>query len=115
MSRGDAMRAVIAAFIALFLALPAAAEDAAPTYGLSLFGDPLKYPTDFQHFDYVNPDAPKGGSVRFGDIGTFDNLTPFILRGASFVRYANSMMKSDALFDSLMTGSLDEPLAAYGL
>jgi microcin C transport system substrate-binding protein len=109
------MRAVIAAFIALFLALPAAAEDAVPTYGLSLFGDPLKYPADFQHFDYVNPDAPKGGTVRFGDIGTFDNLNPFILKGASFVRYTNSMMKSGALFDSLMTGSLDEPLAAYGL
>ncbi len=109
------MRAVIAALIALFIALPAHAENAAPTYGLSLFGDPLKYPADFKHFDYVNPDAPKGGFVRFGDIGTFDNLNPFILKGASFIRYSNSMMKTDALFDSLMTGSLDEPLAAYGL
>lgn len=109
------MRAVFAAFIALFIALPAHAEDAAPTYGLSLFGDPLKYPADFTHFDYVNPDAPKGGFVRFGDVGTFDNLNPFILKGASFIRYSNSMMKTDALFDSLMTGSLDEPLAAYGL
>ena len=110
------MRAVIAAFIALFLALPAArAEDVQPTYGLSLFGDPLKYPADFKHFDYVNPDAPKGGFVRFGDIGTFDNLNPFILKGTSFIRYANSMMQTGALFDSLMTGSLDEPLAAYGL
>src|SRR5271156_4428372 len=115
MSRGDAMRAVIAAFIALFLALPAAAEDAAPTYGLSLFGDPLKYPTDFQHFDYVNPDAPKGGSARFGDNGSSDNLDPSSLTGASLVRYANWMMKWAARFYPPVPGSLDEPLAAYGL
>ena len=99
----------------LVLALAAAPGHAEPQHGLSLFGDPLKYPADFKHFDYVNPDAPKGGSVRFGDVGTFDNLNPFILRGVSFVRYSNSMVQPSALFDSLMTGSLDEPLAAYGL
>jgi len=109
------MRAVIAALIALLLVPAARAEDVQPTYGLSLFGDPLKYPADFTHFDYVNPDAPKGGFVRFGDIGTFDNLNPFILKGASFIRYSNSMMKTGALYDCLMTGSLDEPLAGYGL
>src|SRR5215469_6021975 len=103
----------LAASIALAF-LPAAAI-AEPKYGLSLFGDPLKYPEGFKHFDYVDPVAPKGGSVRFGDIGTFDNLNPFILRGISFVRYANSMVQPGVLFDSLMTGSLDEPLAAYGL
>jgi microcin C transport system substrate-binding protein len=118
------MRALLAPVIALTvialfaLAIPlgARAEDGAiDGYGFSLYGDPLKYPADFKHFDYVNPDAPKGGSVRFGDVGTFDNLNPFILKGTSFIRYSNSMMKTDALFDTLMTGSLDEPLTAYGL
>ena len=87
---------------------------ATASYALSLYGD-IKYPPDFTHFDYVNPDAPKGGLVRFTDLGTFDNLNPFILKGVSFVRFANSFMGSGALFDSLMAGSGDEPSTAYGL
>src|SRR5262249_57469205 len=50
------------------------------THGLSIHGD-LKYPADFKHFAYVNPNAPKGGSVTLSAIGTFDNLNPFILKG----------------------------------
>jgi microcin C transport system substrate-binding protein len=110
------MRVVLAALIALIFALPAAAADpGGPSYGMSLFGDPLKYPPNFTHFDYVNPDAPKGGSVRFGDLGTFDNLNPFILRGVSYIRFADSMVGVGAVYDSLMAGALDEPNAAYGL
>ncbi|HZB92310.1 MAG TPA: extracellular solute-binding protein [Stellaceae bacterium] len=109
------MRAVLAALLAALFALPAAAQSDAPSYGLSLFGDPLKYPPGFTHFDYINPDAPKGGSVRFGDIGTFDNLNPFILRGVSYIRFADSMVGTGAVYDSLMAGALDEPNAAYGL
>jgi microcin C transport system substrate-binding protein len=89
--------------------------DTVISHGISLYGDPLKYPADFAHFDYVNPDAPKGGFVKVGDIGTFDNLNPFILKGVSFIRFSNDFMKTGELFDSLMTGSLDEPLTAYGL
>src|SRR6185312_4619654 len=109
------MRVLLAALLALAVALPASAETGKPSYGISLFGDPLKYPPGFAHFDYVNPDAPKGGSVRFGDLGTFDNLNPFILRGVAFVRYSDSMVQPGVLFDSLMAGALDEPNAAYGL
>lgn len=87
---------------------------AAPSHALSLYGD-VKYPPGFSHFDYVNPDAPKGGFVRYGDLGTFDNVNPFILKGVSFVRYANSFMTSGAMFDTLMVGSADEPSTAYGL
>ena len=53
--------------------------------------------------------------MHFGDLGTFDNLNPFILKGVSFVRFSNSFMKSGALFDSLMAGSADEPSTDYGL
>jgi microcin C transport system substrate-binding protein len=109
------MRVLLAALLAFAVALPAAAQTGQPSYGFSLFGDPLKYPPGFTHFDYVNPDAPKGGSVRFGDLGTFDNLNPFILRGVAFVRYSDSMVQPGVLFDSLMSGALDEPNAAYGL
>ena len=50
-----------------------AGHEAAWTHGLSLFGE-LKYPAGFKHFDYVNPDAPKGGTVRQIALGTFDNF-----------------------------------------
>ncbi|MCH2037229.1 MAG: hypothetical protein MK137_01375, partial [Rickettsiales bacterium] len=53
---------------------------AAPTHGLSRFGE-LKYAQDFTHFDYVNPSAPKGGSVRYAAIGSYDSLNPYILKG----------------------------------
>src|SRR5687767_13804785 len=79
---------------------------AAPSHALSLYGD-VKYPPGFSHVDYVNPDAPKGGFVRFGDLGTFDNLNPFILKGVSFVRATNSFMGAGSLFDSLMAGTAD--------
>jgi len=102
------------AFVALFglAALLAAAVSGAPAsaeprHGLSLFGD-LKYPPNFTHFDYVNPDAPKGGMVKYASIGTFDTLNPFQLKGN----------KADGLgfvFDTLMAPSYDEPASEYGL
>ena len=52
-----------AALAPLFLIALAGAALAAVTYGMSLYGD-FKYPPDFKHFDYVNPDAPKGGTMR---------------------------------------------------
>jgi microcin C transport system substrate-binding protein len=83
---------------------------AEPRHGLSAFGD-LKYPADFQNFDYVNPDAPKGGSLSMiGTAGliTYDTFNGFILKG-------DPAQGLDYLFDSLMTRALDEPDAVYGL
>jgi len=86
----------------------ARAEEAVITaHGISTFGD-LKYPAGFAHFDYVNPDAPKGGVFSTWGFGTFDSLTPYILKG-------NAAALSTVFFDSLMTGTLDEPDALYGL
>lgn len=79
----------------------------AAQHGISLHGD-LKYAEDFTHFDYVNPDAPKGGSVRLSALGTFDNLNPFILRGTSPAGMSD-------VFDSLTVQSADEPFSEYGL
>ncbi len=76
-------------------------------HGISTFGD-LKYPEGFPHFDYVNPDAPKGGTFSTWGFGTFDSLTPYILKG-------NPAALATIFFDSLMTGTLDEPDAMYGL
>ena len=96
------------ALLAIFLG--AASAQAADRHGLSAF-DVLKYPADFKHFEWVNPDAPKGG--RLALIGpaartTFDNLNGFILKG-------DAAQGLDLLFDSLMTRSPDEPDAVYGL
>ena len=54
-------------------------------HGLSLFGE-VKYPAGFKHFDYVNPQAPKGGTVRMIAIGTFDNFNMAVVRRARLAR-----------------------------
>ena len=78
-------------------------------HGLSLFGD-LKYPPDFPHFDYVNPNAPKGGTLRQITIGTFDNFNP-VPAGVK----GNLAEGTGLLFDTLMGASLDEASSEYGL
>ena len=75
------------------------------SHGSSLHGD-LKYPKGFKHFDYVNPDAPKGGTVRLSAIGSYDSLNPFILKGVS----ASGL---GLMYDSLMTSSSDEASSSY--
>ena len=57
---------------------------AAPAHGIALHGQ-LKYGPDFPHFDYVNPDAPKGGEARFAAIGSFDTFNPFNIKGEQVV------------------------------
>ncbi len=76
-------------------------------HGISTFGD-LKYSANFQHFDYVNPNAPKGENVKFGAEGGFNNLNQFILKGISAAGLSY-------LYDSLMEGSEDEISSRYGL
>lgn len=82
-------------------------EAAEATHGMALHGAP-KYSADFRHFDYVNPNAPKGGEVRLSDVGTFDNLNPFILKGLAAAEVGST-------FSTLMEKSLDEPFSQYGL
>ncbi|EIJ42600.1 ABC-type oligopeptide transport system, periplasmic component [Beggiatoa alba B18LD] len=68
-----------------------------------------KYPTDFKHFDYVNPDAPKQGDITISGFGTFNSLNPFLLKGVEAVGTTN------LLFDTLMVKSEDEPYSVYAL
>ena len=77
------------------------------SHGISLYGD-LKYGPDFTHFDYVNPDAPKGGTLIQSSIVAFDTLNPFTLKGTSAAGLG-------LIYDSLMASSADEPYAMYGL
>jgi microcin C transport system substrate-binding protein len=79
-------------------------------YAIAQFGEP-KYPPDFKHFDYVNPDAPKGGTLVLANpsrLTSFDKFNPFTMRG-------NTAPGIDLLFESLTTGSSDEVASAYGL
>ncbi|SEQ68271.1 microcin C transport system substrate-binding protein [Amphritea atlantica] len=80
---------------------------AAPQHGISMYGD-LKYPPGFKHFDYVNPDAPKGGDVSEDALGTFDSFNGFIIKGAA----ADGI---GLIYDSLLTKAQDEPFSLYGL
>ena len=88
-------------------AWPLAPAAPAASHGLSIHGD-LKYGPGFTHFAYVNPQAPKGGSVTLAAIGTFDNLNPFILKGVPAAGIAMT-------FDTLTVTSSDEPASEYGL
>lgn len=72
-------------------------------------GYEAKYKKDFKHFEYANPDAPKGGSLNLSSVGNFDSLNPFVLKGIS----AEGL--STLMFETLMTPSLDEPFSQYGL
>lgn len=82
-------------------------EEIIVSHGISTFGD-LKYPPNFENFDYVNPTAPKGGIFSTWAFGSFDTLNPFILRG-------NSAFGAASVFETLMTSSADEPDSLYGL
>jgi microcin C transport system substrate-binding protein len=96
--------------LALLLSATASAAAAQGSHGLSAFGD-LKYGPDFKHFDYVNPDAPKGGRLsQLGPLAriTFDSFNGFILKG-------DAAQGLELLFDSLMVRAFDEPDAIYGL
>ncbi len=77
-------------------------------HALTLYGEPSKYPADFKHFDYVNPDAPKGGTLRLSGFGSFDSLNGFISRGTSAERLG-------LIYDTLTFHALDEPFTEYGL
>ncbi len=85
-----------------------------PLHGLSAFGE-LKYGPDYSHFEFVNPDAPKGGTFNFGisswgynqNPQTFDTLNTFVLKG-------NAPPRMELCFDALMVRAVDEPTAIYG-
>jgi microcin C transport system substrate-binding protein len=76
-------------------------------HGLSLFGAP-ELKKGFAHFPYVNPQAPKGGEVKIAAIGSFDNLNSFTIKG-------NAAEGLGLLHDTLLTGSMNEASASYGL
>ena len=84
-----------------------ARDDVTLTHAIAIHGTP-KYGPDFKHFDYVNPDAPKGGTARMHSIGTFDTLNAFTLKGVPAAG-------TGLIYDTLLAGSQDEASTEYGL
>tara|TARA_B100000683_G_scaffold242954_2_gene252044 strand:- start:8959 stop:10872 length:1914 start_codon:yes stop_codon:yes gene_type:complete len=104
----------------LWVTIPAVATaDVTVAHAISLYGQP-KYPQGFQHFDYVNPNAPKGGRITLPALGSFDTLNPYVLKGISPSSFAGLYGISE-LSEPLMVGtsyyleSGDEPQTAYCL
>jgi len=122
MIRALVVRLAVAGIAASLAAGPALAQDAAETivsHGLSAFGD-LKYPADFEHFDYVNPDAPKGGTLShtgYANRKTFDSFNAYIILGDApeGLMLTSSDGGGSVVYDQLMVRSADEPDAVYGL
>ena len=115
-SRRSVLRASAASFAlpalgAIGLGSLSRAEAQAKTWqhGLSLFGD-IKYPEGFKHFDYVNPQAPQGGTVRLSAFGTFDNFNTVVAGVKGSIAAG-----SELFIETLMTPALDEVSTAYGL
>lgn len=102
--------AAAAAIVLSIIAAGAAAQSPtgpAVNHGIAMYGD-LKYPVGFANFDYVNPNAPKGGEVRLAAIGGFDSFNPYIIRGRAAAGIG-------LVFETLMASSADEPFSEYGL
>ncbi len=107
--RSGKFRGIGAFVVACWFALLAAADPATgPRHGIAMYGAP-DLPPDFVSLPYANPDAPKGGRVVTGNIGSFDTLNPFALKGTApwQLRFMTH--------ESLMARSYDEPFTLYGL
>ena len=91
----------------LFFPFTLLATETTLSHGLALHGK-LKYSSDFSHFDYVNPVAPKGGTLRQAAIGTYDTFNDFILKGIAAAGVGMT-------YDTLMASAEDEPFSQYGL
>ncbi len=113
-------RPLLSLFFGLATSFPASAT-LSESHGYAQFGA-LKYPASFTHFDWVNPEAPKGGTLRIMAAGSFDTLNPYTLKGTSPVATANFLQYGvTELNEPLMVGtgqydpSGDEPASSYGL
>lgn len=101
----DVLKALIcAAFVHSF----AFALHAEPNHGIAMHGEPAHEP-GFTHLSYVNPKAPKGGTVTFASLGFFDSLNPMIVMGSAAAGVR------DLVLESLMGRAYDEPFSLYGL
>ena len=96
------LRQLLYLFIACFFLLMSSKEVYAVEYSISQ-GYKAKYPDNFEHFEYVNPRAKQGGTIRLSAFGTYESLNPFLLKSLAPAGINN------LIFETLMVRSLDEP------
>jgi peptide/nickel transport system substrate-binding protein len=96
------------------LSVDLGAASAQPVRALAMHGAPA-LPADFTHMPYANPDAPKGGRLVLGLLGTFDSLNPLIVRGIPVQQVRGQGFERGYVYESLMTRGDDEPFTLYGL
>ena len=102
---------ILSLLLLMGLAIHSEHSEAKPSHGFAQYGD-LRYPAGFKHFDYVNPDAPQGGTLQLPNPDrrtSFDKFNPFTLKGVTAPGVAQLM------FESLLISSADEVASAYGL
>ncbi len=108
----------LASLIGIFASIASAQAEnnASPNYALSMHGD-VALPADFTHFPYANPDAPKGGALKMGVVGTFDSLNPFVLKSMRTTARGlfGDLDFGNLLYETLMQRSRNEPFTLYGL
>ncbi|MGH6761589.1 MAG: extracellular solute-binding protein [Phyllobacterium sp.] len=103
-------------FLAILSVQMMSVGHAAPSHGIAMHGEPA-LPKDFQFLPYVNADAPKGGSIKYGVVGTFDSLNPFILKSMRTTARGlfNDQQFGNLVYESLLQRSQDESFTLYGL
>lgn len=120
------IRAILCLWLALTLPAligPALAQQVTRSHALTILGTPA-LPADFTHFPYANVDAPKGGEIVFGMVGSFDGFNPYILRGNAAIGVTSSWQPGVGgtsagsvgghIWESLLNGSADEVATGYG-
>ena len=106
-------RAIIAVAAAAGVSVGMVGAHAEPKHAIAMIGDPA-LPPDFAHLPYANPDAPKGGRIRYGMVGTFDSVNPFVVKGTAS-RGIIDYLWGNNVYETLMARSYDEPFTMYGL
>jgi peptide/nickel transport system substrate-binding protein len=106
-------RMLLALVLALSVPFGGKTAMAEPSHAIAMHGEPA-LPADFAHLPYVNPDAPKGGTVNYAWIGTFDSINPFIVQGSG-ARGSLDLTFGNNVFETLMMRSADEPFTLYPL
>lgn len=101
------LRQLLHLFIVCFFLFISSKEVYSIEYSISQ-GYPAKYPDNFEHFEYVNPKAKQGGTIRLSAFGTYESLNPFLLKSLAPAGINN------LIFETLMVRSLDEPSSSYG-
>ncbi|TJW82668.1 MAG: ABC transporter substrate-binding protein, partial [Mesorhizobium sp.] len=109
------MGRVLVWLIAAIITLSLQPALSAPKHAIAMQDEPA-LPAGYAHFNYVNPDAPKGGSITYCVVGSFDNLNPFILKSLrTTARGMIDRIFGNLVFEPLMQRNDDEAFSLYGL